>query len=68
MLILQIPIYVKHYKQQTLEFLQTVPVPYHPNRKPTDEYHAYTRLKPDHDMLAMSSSTYLALDSKQLPN
>ena len=25
-------------------------------------------MKPDHDILAMSSSTYLALDSKQLPN
>ena len=34
MLMLQIPIYVKHYQQQTLELLnlQTVPVPYHPNR------------------------------------
>ena len=34
MFILQIPIYVKHYQQQTLEVftLQTVPVPYHPNR------------------------------------
>ena len=33
MLILQIPIYIKHYQQQTLELfsLQTVPVPYHPN-------------------------------------
>ena len=32
MLILQIPIYIKHYQQQTLELfsLQTVPVPYHP--------------------------------------
>ena len=68
MLISQIPIYVKHYQQQTLELfsLQTVPVPYHPNRKSSDN--AYTWLKPDHDMLAMSSSTYLALDSKQLPN
>ena len=70
MLILQIPIYVKHYQQQTLELfsLQTVPVPYHPNRKSSDNNHAYKRLKLDHDMLAMSSSTYLALDSKQLPN
>ena len=64
MLILQIPIYVKHYQQQTFELfsLQTVPVPYHPNRKSSNENHAYTWLKPDHDMLAMSSSTYLALD------
>ena len=70
MLILQIPIYVKHYQQQTLELfsLQTVPVPYHPNSKSSDDKQAYTWLKPDHDMLAMSSSTYLALDSKQLPN
>ena len=70
MLIFQIPIYVKHYQQQTLGLfsLQTVPVPYHPNRKSSDEHHAYTWLKPDHDMLAMSSSTYLALDSKHLPN
>ena len=70
MLILQISIYVKHYPQQTLELfrLQTVPVPYHPIRKPSDENHAYTWLKPDHDMLATSSSTYLVLDSKQLPN
>ena len=68
--ILQIPIYVKHYQQQTLELfsLQTVPVPYHPNRKSSYENHVYTCLKPDHDKLAMSSSTYLALDSKQLPN
>ena len=70
MLTLEIPIYVKHYQQQTLELLslQTVPVPYHPNRKSSDKNHAYTWLKPDHDMLAMISSTYLALDSKQLPN
>ena len=70
MLILQIPVYIKHYQQQTLELfsLQTVPVPYHSNRKSPDYNHAYTWLKPDHDMLAMSSSTYLALDSKQLPN
>ena len=69
MLILLIPIYVKLYQQQTLELfsLQPVPVPYHPNRKSSDENHAYTWLKPNHDMLAMSSSTYLALDSKQLP-
>ena len=69
MLILQIP-KLKHYQQQTLELfsLQTVPVPYHPNRKSSDENYAYNCLKPDHDMLAMSSSTYLALDSKQLPN
>ena len=70
MLILQISIYIKHYQQQTLELfsLQTVPMPYHPNRKSSDDNHAYTWLKPDHDMLAMSSSTYLALDSNQLPN
>ena len=70
MLILQIPIYTKHYQQQTLELfsLQTVPVPYHPNSKSSDNNQAYTWLKPDHDLLAMSSSTYLALDSKQLPN
>ena len=66
MLILQIPIYIKHYQQQTLFSLQTVPVPCHPNRKSSDDNYAYTWLKPDHDMLAMSSSTYLALDSKQL--
>ena len=48
--------------------LQTVPVPYHPNSKSSDDNQAYTWLKPHHDMLAMSSSTYLALDSKQLPN
>ena len=70
MLILQISIYIKHYQQQTLELfiLQTVPVPYHPNRKSSDDNHAYTWLKPDHEMLAMSSSTYLALESKQLTN
>ena len=70
MLILQIPNYVKHYQHQTVELftLQTVPVPYHPNRKSSHENHAYIWLKSDHDMLAMSSSTYLALDSKQLPN
>ena len=58
MLILQVPIYVKHYKHQTLELfsLQTVPVPYHPKRNSTDENHTYTWLEPDHDMLAMSSS------------
>ena len=44
MLILQIPINVKHYQQKTLELfsLQTVPVPYHPNVKSSDENHAYT--------------------------
>ena len=43
-------------------------MPYHTNRKSSDENHAYTWLKPDCDMLVMSGSTYLALDSKQLPN
>ena len=52
MLILQIPSYVKHYQQLTLQLfsLQIVPVPYHPNRKPKDENHAYAWLKLDHDM------------------
>ena len=70
MLVLQIPIYVKHYQHQTLELfsLQAVPLPYHPNRKSLEEEHAYTWLKPDHDMLAMNDSPYLALESKQLPN
>ena len=66
MLILQIPIYIKHYLQQTLELfsLQTVPVPYHPNSKSSDDKQAYTWLKPDHDMLAMSSSTYFGFRLK----
>ena len=70
MFILQIPIYRKHYQQQTLELfsVQTVPVPFHPNRKSSDENHAYAWLKTEHDMLAMSSSTYIALDSKHLIN
>ena len=70
LLILQIPIYVKHYQLQTLELfsLQAVPVLYHPNRKSSDKNHACTWLKLNHDMLAMSSSAYLTLDSKQLPN
>ena len=70
MLILQIPIYIKHYLQQTLELfsLQTVPGPYHPNSKSADDNQAYTWFKPDRYMLAMSSPTYLALDTKQLPN
>ena len=57
MLILQIPIYIKHFQQQTLEFfsLQIVPVPYHQNRKSSDDNHAYKWLEPDHDILAMSS-------------
>ena len=42
-------------------------MPYHPNRKSSDDNLVFTWLKPDHDMLTMSSSTYLALDSKQLP-
>ena len=68
MLILQIPIYIKHYQQQTLELfsLQTVPVPYHPNSKSSDDKQAYTWLKPDHDMLAMNSSTYLAFRLKTI--
>ena len=43
MLILQIPIYIKHNQQQTLELfsLQTIPVPYHLNRKSSDGNHAY---------------------------
>ena len=70
MLNLQIPIYVAHSQQQTLELfsLQTVPVTCHLNRKSSVEKHAYTWLKPDHDILVISSSMYLALDSKQLPN
>ena len=44
--------------------LQTVPVPYHPHSRSSNDKQAYSWLKRDHDMLAMSSSTYLALDSK----
>ena len=53
--ILQIPVYVKHYQQQTLELfsLQTVPVLYHPYKKSSDENYTYTWLKPDYDMLAI---------------
>ena len=54
-----------HAKTLELFSPQTVPVPYHPNRKSSDDH---TWLKPEHDMLAMSSSIYLALESKQLPN
>ena len=70
MLVLQILNYAKLYQQQTLELLslQHIPIPYHLNKKSSDEKHAYTWSKPDHGMLAMSSSTYLALDSKQLSN
>ena len=70
MLVLQIPIYVKHYQQQTLGLfsLQAVSVPYHPEQKHSDEKHTYIWLKLDHDMLDMSSSTYLVLNSKHLPN
>ena len=46
----------------------TVLVPFHPNRKPLDKKHIFTLLKPEHDILAMSNSAYLVLDSKQLPN
>ena len=37
--ILQIPIYIKHYQQQRLELfsLQSVPVPYYPNSKSSDD-------------------------------
>ena len=61
-LFFQIPIYVKHYQQQKPELLslQIVPVPYHLKRKSPEENHAYTWLKPDHYMLAMSSLIYLA--------
>ena len=52
----------KYAIQMELFSLQTVPVPYHPNRKFSDKKHASTWLKPDHDILAMNSSTNLALD------
>ena len=70
MLILQIPICMGHCQQQTLALfgLQAVLVPYHPNSRSSDDKKAYTWLKPDHGMLAVSGSTYLALDLKQLPN
>ena len=45
-----------------------LPMQYDPKRKFLDSKHAYTCLKPEHDILAMSKVTYLALDSKQLPN
>ena len=38
-------------------------MPHHSNSKSSDDTQAYTWLKPDHDMLAMDSSTHLALDS-----
>ena len=42
--VLQIPIYVKHYQQQTLDLfsLQTLPEPYHPNRKSSGQKHSQT--------------------------
>ena len=47
MLILQIPIYIKHYQQQTLELfsLQTVLVPYHPNKKSSDDQSCLNMVK-----------------------
>ena len=58
---LQIPICIKAYQQQTLELIssRTVPVPYHPNRKSLDEKHTFTWLKPEHDVLAVSSSAWI---------
>ena len=68
--ILQILNCVKHHQQQTLELFSfsTVLVPYHANRKFSEVKHTYTQLKPQYDLIAMSSSAYLALNSKTLPN
>ena len=71
MLGVQIPLFLQHNTQQALNLysLRTVPVPYHINKEISDGTEtSYTWLHPKHNMLAMSYSTYIALDMIQIQN
>ena len=73
MLGVQIPLFVQHHTQKPLNLysVQTVPVPFHVNQdimKPDSNEHGYTWLKPQHELLAMTYSTYVPLDMIELEN
>ena len=71
-LAIQIPLFVKHYTQQALSFynIRTVPVPYHINAKFSEDMEpsSYTWLHPKHQLLPMSYSTYVLLDTANIHN
>ena len=49
--------------------LTSVPVPYHMNPQLIDEHESkdvYTWIKPEQELLAMSSNSYISLDKKNL--
>ena len=68
---IQIPLFVKPRLQEplTLFDVRTVPVPVHVNPKLIDEHespHAYTKVIPSTEIVAMSSDTYINIQHRQL--
>ena len=70
-LLLKIPMFLKLKSQEPLYLfdLTSVPVPYHMNPQLIDEHESkdvYTWIKPEQELLAMSSNSYISLDKKNL--
>ena len=68
---IQIPLFIKPKLQEPLFLydLTSVPVPYHMNPEmidSTESKYTYTWVKPEKELLAMSSETYIALDPRHL--
>jgi hypothetical protein len=72
-IVIQVPLYIRHYQQNPLDVynLQTVHVPYNMNQKLKVDNPSpapYTKLTPKSNLLAMSYSTYISLNYDQLHN
>ena len=70
MIVIQIPIYVKHYNSEKLELFHvtSVPVPFHADTQypEANGRQPYTRIVPKHDMLAMSDNKYMSMKSEDV--
>ena len=69
-ILVQIPVYIKHYRQGTLDLfrVKTVPVPYNIEQQyPLEkELNPYTYIQPKHEYWAMNENMYLGLEAGDL--
>ena len=69
-ILVQIPVYVKHYRQGTLDLfrVKSIPVPYNIEQQyPLEkELNPYTYIQPKHEYWAMDENMYLGLEAGDL--
>ena len=70
MIVIQIPIYIKHYNSEKLDLFHvtSIPVPFHADMQypEANGHQPYTWIVPKHDMLAMSENKYMSVKSEEI--